>query len=246
MKNYVVPESKIDLHEYMTNQKDNYDQAISDQLYQNAKHSLNRTKILLMNSQQEFEFANNNLYCDENEEIQLSNLSSKRVKKILRNKEKRKLEKVKEESKSKDNRYFREERTNESDSCKMHISSDNEHEGQARDSSQRSNVNISRNYVDNEILSQNKTVSEHNRFIHQTTSSGNMVLYDSAMRASTLSPPEMMIDPGLYEQFNSHHMKVYDTKDEHNLDSDSDEGEEELDILQNHRIAGKYLYAESG
>lgn len=47
------------------------------------------------------------------------------------------------------------------------------------------------------------------KYIHQTTSSGNLVLYDSVMRASTSSPQETL-DPNFISNFNNQHMKVYE------------------------------------
>lgn len=42
-KSYAVPESKIDLNNYKN--RTSYDDDLSDQLYINAKNSLNRTKV---------------------------------------------------------------------------------------------------------------------------------------------------------------------------------------------------------
>ena len=65
------------------------DNHINDQLYQNAKDSLQRTKILLMSSQKDLELYNQLGYTEENN-VELLKMNNNRVKNILRNKEKRK------------------------------------------------------------------------------------------------------------------------------------------------------------
>ena len=78
------------------------------------------------------------------------------------------------------------------------------------------------------VLDNSKDTYE-NRVFHQTTSSGNLVLYDSVARTSTQSPQEMF-DPRLVEKFVSRHKNAY----EDNHESDDE------DLLQNNHIAGKF------
>ena len=231
-KSYMVPESKIDLHNYLLNSQKENDSDLGDQLYQNAKNSLARTKILLMSSHQDIEYGDQAQYEDNN---QMLNFNSRRVKNILRNKHKRMLER--QESRSKHtNQQIKEESVNDSESCKMQASSENDHEEYLNNGQNVGTKNSSRNYWDNTIM-RSKSGFDPQRFIHQTTSSGNMVLYDSVMRASSQSPQELL-DPNFIEAINAQHLKVYETQDDRNYNNLIEE--DEIDILQNQRVAGKF------
>lgn len=95
----------------------------------------------------------------------------------------------------------------DSDSWKIQISTEIEHDSneECKVFNQRTS---SRNQIDAK-LAMSKESYGPNKYIHQTTSSGNLVLYDSVMRASTSSPQEML-DPNFITNFNNQHMKVYE------------------------------------
>jgi hypothetical protein len=233
-KNYMVPESKIDLHNYLLNSQKENDSDLGDQLYQNAKNSLARTKILLMSSNQDIEYGDQMQYEDSND--QMASLNSRRVKNILRNKHKRMLERQEIKAKHTNN-YIQEESVNDSESCKMQASSENDPEEYSSRNQNRDNKNSSRNYGDNSII-RSKSGFDPNRYIHQTTSSGNMVLYDSVMRASSQSPQELL-DPNFIEAINQQHLKVYETQDDRNYNNLIED--DEVGIMQNQRMIGKFL-----
>lgn len=217
-RSYAVPEGKIDLKNYK-NQENNSDEVNSEQLYQNAKNSLNRTKILMMASQQDNDFINEMSFSDTENQIEMLNLSSKRVEKILRNKEKRK---TKESSKP---QYTYENMPIEdSDSCKIQASSEQDEDN--NEDLKELHHQVSRNKTNNRLAMSKDTYE--GRYVNQTTSSANLVLYDSvAARTSTQSPQEMF-DPNFIQKVTGKHMKVYQHHDEE-------------DLLQNEGVAGKNL-----
>lgn len=215
---YAVPESKIDLHELSA--QGSYEQHARDELYVQAKNSLNRTKNLLLASQQDSEEINN--------EVEMLNLNSKRVKSILRNKEKRKTAKTKNQSelfqKFKSDGSMEED----SESWKIHISTEIDADGQLEESKTMNQRNESRNHL-NSRLGAAKSTYDPQRYIHQTTSSGNLVLYDSVMRMSSQSPQEML-DAHLIERLQG------------NFEIQSYNEYSDEDILQNKPyVAGTYF-----
>lgn len=193
---------------YSDPSKNSGSEDVSDYLYQEAKNSMNRTKMLLMQSQQDSHFIEQMSY-SENGDSDVLNMSRKRVENILRNKQQRK------------HTY----ELNEEDSDKVKISTDFEHGQPVRGKQSRNNVH-SRMAV---------TRDPTDKFIHQTTSSGNMVLYDSVARASSQSPQDML-DPQFLEKMSSQRAKAYQ-----GTESDSD------DILQNEKVADEthaFYYAQ--
>ena len=236
-KNYLIPESKFEYDNYIANNSKESDSDFGDKLYQNAKSNLARTKILLMSSQQDYQYVDDTQH-EDNNDIQLLNLSSKRVKNILRNKHKRMMEK--QENKSKGGLQFaKEESLNDSESFKMPESSENDPEEYLHHNQNGLIKNTSRNHEYN-VPTQFKSEYDPNRFIHQTTSSGNMVLYDSVLRASSQSPQEIY-DQNFIDAINQQHLKVYETQDERNYENNLIEDEYEIDILQNQRVAGRLI-----
>jgi len=224
---YMVPEGRIDLNSVRESQNQMYSQDTSDKLYQDAKNSLNRTKCLLLASQHDNEFLNEMSYEESSKnENEILNLSSKRVKNILRNKQKRqKMKQVSNSNKKKFQQFATQ--NDDSDSCKILVSTELEQDN-TEESKESFKHNItSRNYIHSQLDNMNRR-SEQN-FV-QTTSSGNLVLYDSSCQ----SPQEMM-DPEFIENKITHqHMKVYDHPQAYELNSDDDQ-----DTLQNDKIAGK-------
>lgn len=184
---YIQQEEIIDIAE----EDDNH---VNDQLYQNAKDSLQRTKILLMSSQKDLEIYNQLGYTEDND-VEIIEMNSNRVKNILRNKEKRKN--YKQESYSDHNKQFMSEASVE-ESCEsnqMHSSEIDE----SQMSNQRFLMNqTSRNHL-NKISNNGKDEFDPNKYIHQTTSSGNLVLYDSVNGISNKSPRDV-IDPHYIER----------------------------------------------
>jgi hypothetical protein len=212
---YAVPESKIDLQKYK-NHEVVQDDINSEQLYQNAKNSLNRTKILMMASQQDNEFINEMSFSDTENQAEMLNLSRGRVEKIIRNKE---IRKTKDSQKP---QYTYENMPIDSDSCKIQVSS--EQDGDSNDDMKDLQPHPSRNQPKNR-LDMSKDTYE-GRYIHQTTSSANMVLYDSVEgRESTQSPTELL-DPNFIEKVTGQYMQVYQCHDDE-------------DLLQNEGVAGK-------
>ena len=139
----------------------------------------------------------------------------------------------KQESRSKHDQFIKEESANDSESLKMPESSENDPEEYSNRNQNAGNKNTSRNHATNAIM-HSKSGFDGNKYIHQTTSSGNMVLYDSVLRASSQSPQEMY-DPNFIEAINAQHLKVYETQDERNYEAmDYDD----MDLLQNQRVAG--------
>lgn len=226
-KSYMIPGGQVDLQNYEESDSQGYNNEVSEQLYQNAKNSLNRTKILLMASQQDMELVNNISYNDiSNDDIQKLNLSSKRVKNILRNKQKRKMHR---------DEYLESADVDESDSCKIQMSSelDNMETYEERQRYLGAKQASRNNLVPG--MTESDGMYDPNRFIHQTTSSGNLVLYDSVMRASTQSPQEMM-DPQMIQRISSQHRQMYNQ----NYQSQTpDEDEDNMDLLQDEMVAGK-------
>jgi hypothetical protein len=214
-KSYMIPEGKIDLGKASSPRTDQYSE--SDELYRNAKNSLDRTKILLLASQQDNEFLNEISYEEDSKnEVEILNLSSKRVKNILRNKEKRRN--MKSSIHQEQLQKLKEKINEDSDSCKIQFSTDLDPDEESKASFKRRQS--SRNQL-------------HSQHYIQTTSSGNLVLYDSVVRSSCQSPQEMF-DPHFIEnKITNQHMKVYDLP--HNY-ADYD------DPLQDEKVAGKEFY----
>ena len=220
VRNYEITQRKAE--EDDSNDPD-LEESLSDQLYQNAKKSIKRRKGMLEASEQDSEFLDEISYSDIDKQVEMLNLSNKRVENILRNKEKRRnnqfpkggtLEKLRNN-----------ERIEESDSCKIQMSSEldldaiEESKGMKQRKSSRNKLQMLENIQD----------TYDNRYFHQTTSSGNLVLYDSVARTSTQSPQEM-IDPKFIEQFVTNYQNTYAEQ----------QYSDEEDLLQNDNIAGNY------
>lgn len=157
-----------------------------------------------MASQQDNEFLNEISYNDTSQnEIEMPSLSNKRVENILRNKR---------------NKNMKGQNTdgwNVRMSTKLPtLNKNEERKGTANGRSSRNQLHVL-----------NKNTTDNNRYIHQTTSSGNLVLYDSIMRASTNSAREMM-DQNKISQI---HRMFEEQKGEH---SDPE------DPLQNPKVSG--------
>ena len=197
-----------------------YDDHINDEMYQNAKNSLQRTKILLMSSQKDMQMYNEMGYSGHDEQDP-SEINSSRVQNILRNKQKRKVHQNDYSDYTK--KFLNDASINESTHSNMKHLSEIE-----RESSQSSNLNFeqneltkdqSRNYLNNQKMTSDE-MYDPNRYIHQTTSSGNLVLYDSVSGGISNVSPRDTFEP----QYNRQH---------HQMDYSEHEG-------QNERVAGKF------
>lgn len=176
-----------DNHHYYDNQNELMNEGsdedtnqYSDQLYQNAKESLTRTKILLMSSQKDMQLYNQLGYTDDND-VEIIEMNTNRVKNILRNKEKRKGNKefYSEETK----KFLDEGSANESSNSNPRHFSDID-PASSQNSDQRFMVKEpSRNHLNSRPAASGE-IFDPNRYIHQTTSSGNLVLYDSVNKIS--------------------------------------------------------------
>jgi hypothetical protein len=79
---------------------------------------------------------------------------------------------------------------------------------------------------------------EGNKYIHQTTSSGNLVLYDSAAGTSTQSPQEYIDSNYIPTQIPQNHHKNFDENYNEDLDESKCHINDSGDILQDEKITG--------
>ncbi|CAI2377380.1 unnamed protein product [Moneuplotes crassus] len=203
---YSSSENKVDNEEY--SHEDDIDESSSDHIYKKAKNSIKRSKMII-STEQEDQLLNEMSYSDPENQLEMLKLSSKRVESILRNKQKRKNKPVCKEETLDNLRQNR--MADDSDSCKIQMSSEFDHEySHGKKMLERKN---SRNRL-YEATSPNEVSDKRN--FHQTTSSGNLVLYDSVARMSSQSPQEY-IDPNYVQR----HIPNYKNRDEsHDFDED--------------------------
>lgn len=236
------------------NTDENYEEDdANERLYQNAKNSITRTKILLMSSQKDMQMYNQMEFNDDEDEEDAKMDDNKRVKRILKNKEKRKI--VKETDLSEHaKKFLKDANLNSSSSSDVlqpsstvQKSSENNRTGSFLPSDpSRNNFNPHSNVSNTEFSSSRYSPSKnpHNLptplYIHQTTSSGNLVLYDSANNTS-LQSPHTTFDPlpskgnKIVKEQNWSKGKMQRIKS-----TESDDLYDEVDILQNdERITGK-------
>lgn len=183
-------------------------ESLSDQLYQKAKDSISKRRQI-MSSQQDTEFLEN-IDFDQKEsegegvrEVDRMETGNRRVQNILRNKQNRNKRRVNEEV--------------DEDSCQIQMSEEFDQEFEVNE-----DVRGSRNRLEG-IGARELDGKE----FHQTTSSANLVLYDSGPGMSSQSPNDYLSNE-LLGKFVAEHRHMRDQNE-----SDED------DLLQNDNVAGK-------
>ncbi|CAI2377727.1 unnamed protein product [Moneuplotes crassus] len=199
-------------------QNEHNEESSSDQLYEKAKNAINRRKMMI-SSEQNSEFLNDISSSEHENQLQMLKISSRRVENILRNKQKRRNQPIsKEETLDK----LRQNKMSEdSDSCQIQMSSEFDHESIEQNMFNEKQNSRNKLYG----IMDTKDILEGRKF-HQTTSSGNLVLYDSVERMSSQSPQEYI---------NPEYIQRLTQKENYPHDSDED------DLLEDDNIADENI-----